>query len=477
MPRHNRIKGKVVLKGQIECLTPVHIGSGRAKYTDMDIIRDSNGNVFIPASSFIGVLRYLIVGNTKAKVESPGEFENFWGFTDEKDGQQSALCCTDLNFLENNSGKIITRDGICIDNKTGIVEKGGKFDFELIEPGNRFLLKMEFTYREEDEAFVKKTARTIYDLLKEEQIQIGAKTNNGLGRVRLVKNATKIYLFDFTHKTHVFHWMTQRFADDTQVSSESLGKPFCWQEKQFQIKATLRLKNSLIVRSYAGESKMPEACQLRSVDDWVIPGASLKGAIRSRAERIAYTILDEKAAQRIIDGLFGYLEDGLEKRKSDIKKGQQGSDKILVKKNSSKKAAKGRIHLTEIIMSPNDFPAELQTRIRVDRFSGGVIEGGLFDSMPVFAPKEEKTLEFQIAVQNYKDYEVGLLLLVLKDLWSGDLAVGGEKNIGRGIFEGVGAEITWGNEKIIIDKDITLLSDEKKTQLENFVTTLTGERS
>ena len=36
---------------------------------------------------------------------------------------------------------------------------------------------------------------------------------------------------------------------------------------------------------------------------------------------------------------------------------------------------------------------------------------------------------------------------VLKDLWCGDLAIGGEKNVGRGVLKGLSATIRWNNEE------------------------------
>ena len=44
--------------------------------------------------------------------------------------------------------------------------------------------------------------------------------------------------------------------------------------------------------------------------------------------------------------------------------------------------------------------------------------------------------------------EKKVLMHVLKDLWLGDLALGGEKNIGRGVLRGVRAEI-YEQDKII----------------------------
>ncbi len=482
MSSSNKIKGKIVVKGQIECLAPVHIGCGRAEYSDMDIIRDSEGNVFIPAAGFVGVLRHAFHAQFHEQIERNPSLRNFWGYTGKDDGQQSALCCSDLMLIESASAEVVTRDGICIDNTKGIVKNKGKFDFELLERGSRFQLQMEFTFREHDEAFVKQTARTIYDLLASEQLQIGAKTNNGFGRIGLVEQTAQIHLFDFSHKTHVRHWLTERFADETLVSPETLRKLFYWQKKRFRIKATLLLKNSLLVRSYAGESKMPDASQLKSGTDWVIPGASLKGAIRARAERIANTILDEKKAQEIMRELFGYVIEEFKKAKSGDDQTRSATDENSNEKADLKKAVKGRIKVQEMILPSNAFKEELQTRIRVDRFTGGVIEGGLFDSMPVFAPAEDKALELLIEIENYdhrKDKDkAGLLLLVLKDLWSGDLAVGGEKNIGRGVLQGVRTEIDWGEEeKIILEGDLSSLSENEKEKLQGFVVALSRSKT
>ncbi len=464
MSSDNKIKGKIVLWGQIECLSPVHVGNGRDEHSDLDIIRDAEGKPIIPATSFVGILRHA------CEERFSEQFENFWGYAKNQEGQQSALCCSDLTLVENSSPDIVTRDGIRIDNATGLVEKGGKFDFELLEVGSRFGFKLEFTFREQDETFVKQTARTIYELLAEGGIRLGAKTNNGLGHVRLVEENTRVYKFDFTEKKHVFNWLMQKDWRENAIAVDALTKPFKIEKKRFSITATLRLKNALIVRGYSQKPEMPDTAQLMSREKWVIPGSSLKGAIRARAERIANTILEEKKAQEIICELFGYVKG--ECRKNN--KPQQERANNTTDEPDLKDAKRGRVRVQEITLAPNDFPAELQTRIRVDRFTGGVIEGGLFDSMPIFAPKEGKTMTLRLEIDDYKDHEAGLLLLVLKDLWSGDLAIGGEKNIGRGMFEGVRAEIAWKNEKITIEKNIAALKESEKAALQHFVTALVG---
>jgi len=460
MSNDNRIKGKILWRGQIECLSPLHVGSGRDERSDLDILLDTEGKPFIPATSFIGILRHAVQERFPEKFE-----KNFWGYTENDDGRQSALCCSDLTLANAPStDDIVTRDGIRIDNTKGLVKKGGKFDFELLERGSRFGFKFELTFREQDEAVVKQTARAIYDLLAEGGVRLGAKTNSGFGYIRLVEAETRIYLFDFSRDENgsrkaknspqddVCNWLKQNFSEQNSISVAELGEPVSAKEKRFSITATLRLKNSLIVRSYARDPKMSDTTQLKSRKDWVIPGNSLKGAIRARAERIVNT-LELKNAEHIINELFGKVDD--ERR--------------------SKNAKKGRVRMWEITMAQNDFPAELQTRIRVDRFTGGVIEGGLFDSMPIFAPKQDKTMTLHLDVRNCKEYEAGLLLLVLKDLWSGDLAIGGEKNIGRGVFQGERAEIVWDDEQIILEKDMNNLSADAREKLQGLVKALVTE--
>lgn len=477
MLNDNKVSGKVLLLGQIECLSPIHVGSGRDTHSDLDIIRDVEGVPLIPATSFIGVLRHVMQQHTAAEVEAPQDFKNFWGYAENDDGRQSKLCCTDLCFVPNGSPAIVVRDGIRIDNATGLVEQGGKFDFELVERASRFSFTVEFTYRQNDETFVKQTVRTIYDLLAEGRVHLGARTNSGFGRIRLIKEESALYAFDFTKREDVLNWLTRKPPSENAIVAEALGKPFDMGKKPFSIITTLQLKNAMIIRSYAYEPKMPDTTQLKSGDDWVIPGSSLKGAIRARSERILNTVLDKKNAQEILRDLFGYVEEKAQDNSSENEQVEQLNEVASTNGADLKHAKKGRIRVQEIVLAQDDFPTELQTRIRVDRFTGGVIEGGLFDSMPIFAPNENKTMTLHIEIDEYKDYEAGLLLLVLKDLWSGDLAVGGEKNIGRGVFEGVRAAITWGDEEIVIERDIDKLPAADRDKLQIFVNALVEERT
>lgn len=434
MARH----GKILLHGQIECLTPLHIGSGSDEHCDLDILLDPDGTPFIPATSFIGVLRHATTTKENAKT-----LRKFWGFTNKSEGQQSLVCCADLRY----NGKkpdIVMRDGIKIDPATGIVKDTGKYDYELIERGARFDLRMEFTYQESNETLVKPMAATIYDLLCKQHIRLGAKTNSGFGAIRLVE--PRLYAFDFSNKCDVFRWLAQKDLAKNTISAEKLGESYSIDSKAFNINASFWLKHSLIVRSYSNDPNAPDAVHITShkvgekTPAWVLPGTSLKGAIRARAERIVNTIGKGKPPT-LIDNLFGYVRE------------------------ETKDARKGKIRIEEAILPK--FVSELQTRIKIDRFTGGTIESALFDTMPVFGfcdkptmSEPEKIINLQIHIEQCEPYEAGLLLLVLKDLWTGDLAVGGEKNVGRGVFQGILAKINYNDHEICLDEKLNIFCQE-----------------
>lgn len=424
----------IVLQGELELLSAALIGSGQDEFSNADVIIDGQGKPFIPATSLVGVLRRHI------KPECYMDFcDEFWGYMknnfkkEEADGlsasktkqKQSALSCSDL--VCKNEAKIVTRDGIRIDGKNGMVaatneeqgntKTGAKFDYQVIEPGDIFQLHLEVAIADglsvEQVSFYKKMVATIRESLEQGKIRIGAHTNNGLGKVRL-QNA-HIRHFDFTIKNDVWHWLKSDYSTCSSMSEE----PFRLEKNTFRIDAVFNLKTSFISRAYSEDPGLPDAVSIKSGDRFVITGSSFKGAIRARAERILNTIGKEEKTATLLKELFGHV---------DVEKKQE-------------ETRKGRIRIEETFLP--DYPTEIQTRIKIDRFTGGTIEGALFETMPLFNGKEENKFSVSLEIDDYKEYEAGLLLLVLKDLWTGDLAVGGEKNVGRGVLQGVCAEISW----------------------------------
>ena len=433
--------GKLMLKGKIEIVSPLIIGGGENEESDIDVIKDKMGKPFIPATSFIGAMRHII-SSDEINMNS---LKNFWGYSEGENSIGSSISCSDL--ILTGKSNVVIRDGVKIDNKTGRAEDKGKYDYEIVEPGAEFSLKLIANYKDDEQKkFAEKIFGTIIQLISNEEVSLGAKTNNGLGKIKLKEY--NVYDYDFNDKKNVIAWLSNK-----EIKNIELKEKFKIKKKQFIINAYFDLKTSLIIKSYPTDPKFPDAVHIKSNDNNVIPGTSIKGAVRSRAERILNTKfeIDKIKSESLSNKLFGTVDED--------------------KKNDSK-AIKGKLKIEESVLEKDKFAEEIQARIKIDRFTGGTIDGALFDSMPLFRNDKkgkEKVINIKMIIDNYEKYEAGLLLLVLKDLWTGDLPLGGEKNVGRGVLEGVCAEISYGEEINIGIDDPMNLKQIDKDKLQNFV--------
>lgn len=422
-PDSAAVVGKLVLKGKLVAKKPLIIGSGNNDLADIEVMRNEAGRPFIPATSFVGVLRHLI--EKESCKTNPDQSDYFWGSKTDK-GTQSALCCRDLNLSDDNKATIKIRDGVAINPKTGIAIDKKKYNYEVVEPGVSFDMHLEVTVRKAfDKDIFKKILATIVELLEKGEVSFGAKTTSGFGRCKLESKA--YYEFDFSKKDDVIQWL--RLKEDFPEGAESVGaNPFQIRQNTFTIDTAFSIKNSLIVRSYSSDPESSDVVHIKSDGKNVLPGTSTKGAIRARGLKILKT-LGCPDAEKKIDGLFGFADDK-DKKKDKIK------SRVIVEETEIEKP----------------IAAELQHRIKIDRFTGGTIKTALFDSMPLWSNGNDKAVEIKMTINDYQDWEAGLLLLILKDLWNEDLPIGGEKNVGRGILKGVLAKIRWDEQRVVIEE-------------------------
>lgn len=423
---HNR--GKIVLRGQIELKSPLLIGSGNNDNSDIDVLRGSDGLPFVPATSFVGVVRDFLKSQNEA-------LDKYFG-----EEKQSLIKCSDLVLTKESNSKIVIRDGIKINNKTGLTVDGAKYDYEVIERGAVFELNLIAEVKKDKKPDIIELLAYIIKGIETNSITLGAKTNSGFGEINL-KNYV-VFEFDFLKKEDVFKWLNRMDGVHIELPTVKLKR-----ETDFVLEANLKIRNSIIVKSYPGSPELPDAVNITSKGEFVIPGTSIKGAIRGRVEKILNTVRPE-ITSKIMNNLFGFVN--------------------TEEKNS--KAIKGRVKIKEEILP--GFLAELQTRIQIDRFTGGTINSALFDSMPIFddtIDMNQKNVKINVQIRNCSDYEAGLMMLVLKDLWTGDLAIGGEKSIGRGVFEGGSAIVEYKNKVHSIPSNINSISNEVKTEMQNYV--------
>ena len=434
---------RIIVRGVLVLDTPTCLGNGDAEApTDLMLLRDSS-RALLTGSSIAGALRNYLHEYERDYRKSERRqdiaaklFGDLFAYEDEKhlpeqqklktkeQDTQSPLIIDDA--LSNNIPTVELRDGVKIDSATGTAADKAKYDLELLPAGTQFPLSFELPIEaENDENQLREALALALEGLRSGEIGIGMKKRRGFGRCHV--DEWQLWEFDLTQHSDRMAWLTfdrpyaDRYAKQPKIGesiTEALGAIVKQPDKRdrFTIQATFKLASPLLIRS--GQAKpglAPDVVHLKSYrpDEStepvaVLSGTSLAGVLRHRAERIVNTL--EKPTT-IIDEIFG----------------------PNFSENKTKEAKASRVIVHEsIIKNTVDL---VQTRIAIDRFTGGAYHGALFQEQPIFSSGDEN-LQIEIELRQPKDYEIGLLLLLLKDLWTEDLPVGGTSSIGRGRLEG-----------------------------------------
>lgn len=424
-PRYkDRIEGKIIIQALLKNTSPLLIGKGAGESADAEVMRmpAPDNRPYIPASSMAGVLKHFMLSTHISTDEN-----HIWGRADRPGvlPLQSHFLLDDLVVQEYSPDDIVMRDGVRINHQTGTAEDKKKYDYQLVEPGLVFPFRAEITLR----ASMDKAARAqmldfptwLQAVLNTPHFRIGANTNTGFGKL----SCSDFQAFHFQFPDHADHWFEYVGNKGVSLPEElkmSLSQNSISQSGSFQISAKFGLKSSLIIGAYGIDGSQPDKSHLKSRESYVLPGKSIRGALRHRAVKILNTLGEAEAvAVQQIRDLFG-----------DVK---EDSDKPFQQK--------GRLRIEESVFEENAVVPMEQDRIRIDRFTGGTIKGALFSSEAVWKNGAETAVSICLTIlKKAKPSEKRLLMLILKDLWLEDLAIGGEKNIGRGILTGLEATIS-----------------------------------
>jgi CRISPR/Cas system CSM-associated protein Csm3 (group 7 of RAMP superfamily) len=417
-----------VITGTLTLTSPMRIGASLSSpLSDLPILLDGTGKaVVLPGSSLAGALRAYLekqVGNRVSNYLFGWQDLRATAPEGSTHGQQSWLMIRDSYApIPKN---IELRDGVAICATTRTAKKGQKYDLQLLPPGTQLPLHMELPLPEGDDAEnARQLLATALHALEKGKIPLGGRSRRGFGECK-VEN-WQVFHYDLTQKAGLLGWLKQ--TETAQVGADIFAKlgvretPTA-QQNQFRIVATFELASPMLIRSGLGNANESDVIHLRNGKGQpIISGTSLAGVVRGRALRILNTLSRQDSDEKISQ-LFGTHEP------------------------SAKKSQASRLVVKEtVISSVADF---VQTRVKIDRFTGGTIPTALFSEQPVF-PNSDSKVELTFTVNNAEDWEKGLLLLVLKDLWTGDLPIGGSSSVGRGRLKGCRADIIDGANTITL---------------------------
>ncbi len=445
---NRKIAQRIVVKGTLTLLSPARFGSGEGDaVTNMPLLRDpQDGAALLPGTSIAGALRaYLrerVEGFEKKEPEDGSSLpQKLFGDVlegetipeNERRSLESYLMIDDA-YAETTTTEF--RPGVKINPATRIVEmatdeesdeeKGGQlYDMELLEAGTSFPFMLELDLPENPtlQMELKEGLAIALSGLEKAEIGLGARKRRGFGECCVDK--WQVQTYDLKDPVQLVAWIKSqpgKQADKGTIAHQlGFDRPLTDRRKRFHVEAEFRVKTSLLIRSGSGKADAPDMVHLRSrrgTDEKpILSGTSLAGAMRARALRIANTVIpDSERAKKLVCDVFG--PDEIKKQSERAEEDQPFASRLVVRERE----VDGRDDL-------------VQTRIRIDRFTGGTFPGALFEQQPLVGGSKSK-LTLSLELRNPEDNQIGLLLHVLKDLWYGDLPLGGESSTGRGRLEG-----------------------------------------
>ncbi len=399
--------------------SPMHVGSEDGMAQEI-LLHPVTRLPFIQASSISGVMRNYYQNCF-------GNSEPLFGGTGIDEGQ-SMIKVTDGLFVNSNELILELRPRVKIDQKKGTVssgeikgskaESGHKFDMEYVGAGAEFSFSVYHYCNEKDANDYKDKIIQIFAGMQNGEVLLGGQKSNGCGDISIQDLYYKE--FDLKTKDGRDDWLMEPSSEisgykdiKTELKSSETGL--------YRITVNAKAESSVLIKGYQVNDFGKDAADSINIQnaqkDYIIPGTSLKGALRSRVMYIAeYLGLD----QRTVDEIFG-----------------SGSAKDI-------RGTVGNARFLDAVIGTkedND-KNEMSHRIHIDKFTGGVMNRSLFTEM---SASGDINLRIDIVNKYVPERAVGLIIMALRDMANGICNIGGGYHIGHGFLE---------ISKIKVEKDL-----------------------
>ena len=381
------------------CLSPLHTGG--ANGSTSSVLHSGDGRPILQGASLAGALRGW---QENADLFGIGQ-------------RESSLIVSDIVF---DGEEIASRTRLRLNAKTGTAADGGVFLLNALAAGTTGSFTL--IWRGENGVQQAKEAIEVYlAALDRGEISLGAQKANGFGRVR-VQACRREYDLKIPEDREA--WLAEEKAAEPVGLSGSSGKYVL-----FQVQARTP---AMLIQARSGRGYGEDGVKVvhyrdndRKDGDFVVPGSSIKGAIRGQILRFAPYF----GAEDTVEQLFG--------------------------RRSGKNGLAGKLRFGD---GRYEEPRESERicRIRINRFTGSVMNTGLFSQKNVSG-----TLHWQIAVPKEEKLGCGLILYALRDLGLGLYTLGSGSAVGVGRIESLEVHISApdGSGKMCCQEDKVTFED------------------
>ena len=431
----------------IQFKTPFIIGGEPDYFSENVFISDPNGLPTIPGTSIAGVLRQAL-----SRILADDEFNNLFGFQDEKKGAGSRLTFS-YGYIHDSENRPVegllekdklhdpiliealyplTRDHVLINHRG---TNANKYDEIRVAAGHRFTFEIMLEGNKKD---IDKWELILATLLSD-TIRIGGNSRSGYGSFDVISVKDGVYDLssgDFdVYKDHPINLssdlpanthLKERLNDIKKTENDKL------------IEATIRLTPEGFWGIGGGVTDEEDISPLKErrivwnenkADDILeilIPGSALKGAL---AHRIAY-YSNSITETFLNDPENTNLEQNVGENNPSIRQ-------LFGFSKSKDEGQRGRVIIDDIYTNTDDTTQKTLNHVSIDRFTGGAKtkSGALFNEKPLF---KSPAFELRIIITEPDDIKSDArkaLALTLRDLSEGLLPIGSGAGRGNGFLK------------------------------------------
>lgn len=436
MLHHEKIRFRDYYCGRLILTSPFHTGASAVNaLTDAPLLRDAGGRFYIPGTSIAGALRAYC-----CRVFGSSAAARIFGKSEKNDKTENETIYPSLiriedAYPENPEFLSAIRDGVGIDRKTGTALDGAKYDLEITPKNLALSLTILFEPRTDcSESEIQDLRSQVFHLMKafeEGKIKLGAEKSRGLGaccfehewRVLDCENSAQLRAF-LCAQNWEEKWTCLQEGD---VSAIGAGRMQPEALQSHEIGVAMSVEDTPFLIKSGDEGEEIDAVFVKVWDENgqevdCIPGSSIKGVFRERAEKILRTlggwacpVVDkEESCNNAIKNRIAQkqLEKGQitwEDRKTII---EENSCPVCQLFGNSYMA--GRLRFNDAFFETGQQKKQ-QDHVAIDRFTGGAAGGKLFNEEPVVSGKTE----FHMTLDNPTDFDKALLLFIFRDLMTG----------------------------------------------------------
>lgn len=468
-------------------------GMSDGAIVDLALAVNGQGNYYIPGTSLAGSLRNWMSRNYDSQISDSifGCIESNQG---KDDGYASFITIADIPIKQDNL-YFEVRDGVGIDRDLGTAVDNFKYDRAVLPKGTELniLLIIERKDKISDEAWQssEQAIAHLLEALKTGKIPIGAAKTRGLGRIKLNGTDWDIQTRDFQTRKGILATLGYQ---SKEAKPEDAAQPFVYkastnssQSTNLAIAISWHPVEPVMVKA-EGDGIAVDILPLTSANGrsvtFVLPGSSIKGSLRTQAERIVRTVLGIGIVNQsnpyvkqnyptqidvpLISELFGKaakIENGDQQGRIgalsviDCYANLAISPEAWANIESATTEAQLRNSLGGVVGLSDTKQA---MHVAIDRWTGGAADQMLYSTLePIGFKWEPIVLELDLSSKSIPKYEaIALVLLVLRDMMLSKIPLGYATNRGMGAIAVDSIKVT-GNG---LDPELAALAD---VQLEN----------